>query len=191
MLKKLRTQGKIRSSVLFEAALIEDVALQGVEDIKSQRAVSGDIINHWWGVNPTDGDPNVKKISPLEAAQNLLSLSDKYDAVFFEHFYTDLSGHGRIKTSASEIVGRLDGFLSELIAHLPKQTLLLLTSDHGNFEDASHLSHTTNPVPFLALGKKAGQFSHVQTIIDIVPTYLEVLDDELKSGSSENQTKVA
>ena len=50
---------------------------------------------------------------------------------------------------------RLDAFLGSVVAHLPPDTTLVLSSDHGNVEDATTKAHTTNPVPLLVVGPGA------------------------------------
>ena len=50
----------------------------------------------------------------------------------------------------------LDRFLGAAAEHLdPGQTLLIVTSDHGNLEDLSHGRHTLNEVPALLIGADA------------------------------------
>jgi len=174
----LRERGKIRSSVLFEAAVIEKVQIRNNLDLKQQKAVSGDIISWWWGQNEAFGDSEIPVISAETAAENLLALLDSYDAVFFEFFYADLSGHRRIETHTSEIVSRLDAYLAAIITHLPSDTLFILTSDHGNFEELSHDRHTQNPVPLLVKGPQAEAFHAVKSLCEIVPALFTVLSNE-------------
>ncbi|MGQ9804583.1 MAG: hypothetical protein ACUVRP_00705 [Chlorobiales bacterium] len=162
-----RTRGKIRSSVLFEAAVLEGVPIQSSEALKEGTAISGDIIARWWRLNQQDGDPAVQEISATLAARNLLHLSREHDVVFYEFFLTDLAAHGKIQTSTSEIVSRLDEFLSVLIEELPERTTLLLTSDHGNFEDARTLRHTQNPVPLLVTGEGASALKTVKSLDEL------------------------
>lgn len=162
-----RTRGKIRSSVLFEAAVLEGVPIQSSEALKEGTAISGDIIARWWRLNQQDGDPAVQEISATLAARNLLRLSRKHDVVFYEFFLTDLAAHGKIQTSTSEIVSRLDEFFSVLIEELPEQTTLVMTSDHGNFEDARTLRHTENFVPLLVAGEGASAFETVKSLDEL------------------------
>ncbi len=169
-----RTKGKIRSSVLFEAALLEGIPIQSSEALKKGKAISGDIIARWWRLNQTDGDPAVKEISPTQAARNLIELSQQHHAVFYEFFLTDLAAHGKIQISTSEIVARLDEFLSVLVEELPEQTTLVLTSDHGNFEDATTTHHTQNPVPLLVVGKGASAFKTVKALDEVCEATLSV-----------------
>ena len=169
-----RTKGKIRSSVLFEAAVLENIAICSNEALRAGMAISGDIIARWWRLNQTDGDASIQEISATHAAQNLLRLSREHDAVFYEFFLTDLAAHGKIQTSTSEIVSRLDEFLSVLIEELPEQTTLVLTSDHGNFEDTRTLRHTQNPVPLLVVGGGASVFKTVKSLDEICEVMLSV-----------------
>ncbi len=162
-----RKQGKIRSGALFEAAVLEGIPIQGSEALKAGKAISGDIIARWWQVNQQDGDPTVQEISATEAARNLLRLSQEHNAVFYEFFLPDLVAHGRVKIPSAEIVSQLDEFLSVLIEELPEQTTLVLTSDHGNFEDARTSRHTQNPVPLLVAGEGAWAFEAVKSIDEI------------------------
>jgi phosphopentomutase len=50
--------------------------------------------------------------------------------------------------------------------------LVLLTSDHGNLEEAAHTSHTRNPVPLLAVGPDAGAFADLSRIDEVTPRLL-------------------
>ncbi len=170
-----RTKGKIRSSVLFEAATLENIPIQSSEALKAGKAISGDIIARWWRLNETDGDPSVQEISATQAARHLLTLSQQHDVVFYEFFLTDLAAHGKIQTPSSEIVARLDEFLSVLIEELPERTMLILTSDHGNFEDTRTTRHTQNPVPLLAVGEGASAFSDVKAIDEICEVMLTIV----------------
>ncbi len=76
---------------------------------------------------------------------------------------------------AEEALARLDGLLAGLLADLPADVTLLLTSDHGNLEERHHTSHTRNPVPLLALGPQAAAFAELTRIDEIAPRILELL----------------
>ncbi|MBC8044604.1 MAG: hypothetical protein IAF08_14290, partial [Rhizobacter sp.] len=100
----LRTVGKTRGSVLFEAAAMENIPLRGAAEVKAGTAISGDIISKWWGTNREDGDAGVSSITPEQAAENLLHLSAMHGAVFYEFFLTDLAAHRRITASVDEVL---------------------------------------------------------------------------------------
>lgn len=98
----------------------------------------------------------VTEISPGEAGRRLAQLSAPYDFALFEHFLTDLAGHAAERDEAERIVRTLDAFLESAVEYLDlENTLLILTSDHGNFEDLSHRRHTARPVPGLLVGPPA------------------------------------
>jgi 2,3-bisphosphoglycerate-independent phosphoglycerate mutase len=67
-------------------------------------------------------------------------------------------------------VRRLDAFLAALVARLDDDTLLLVTSDHGNLEDLSSRSHTRNPVATLLFGPGAeAAAARIRSLVDIAP----------------------
>jgi len=54
--------------------------------------------------------------------------------------------------------------------------LFILTSDHGNIEDMSVHSHTTNPVPLVAFGPEADAFkAGVNSLTDVTPRIMRTL----------------
>jgi len=58
--------------------------------------------------------------------------------------------------------------LDELRADLSADTQVLLTSDHGNLEDATTRRHTTNPVPLIVWGDGARETAAAVTRLDQV-----------------------
>ncbi|NMD42901.1 MAG: hypothetical protein GYA86_06290 [Firmicutes bacterium] len=99
---------------------------------------------------------SVPVITPEEAGKRLIDIGAGYDFSLFEYFITDYAGHQADPEEAGRVIGILDRFLGAAAARLdPEETLLLVTSDHGNIEDLSHGSHTLNPVPALLIGAEA------------------------------------
>jgi 2,3-bisphosphoglycerate-independent phosphoglycerate mutase len=105
-----------------------------------------------------------------EAGVRLARLATEYDLVLYESFLTDLAGHRRVEPAW--VLPRLDDFLGSVVAHLPPDTTLVLSSDHGNLEDATTKMHTTNPVPLLAIGPAAEAFRGATAITDVTPRIL-------------------
>jgi len=91
-------------------------------------------------------------VTPQETAETLVSISKKHDLTLFEYFLSDRAGHKRIESMLKKHLGDLSDFLVSLSRSVPKDTVVLLTSDHGNCEDISVRQHTRNPVPLLILG---------------------------------------
>jgi len=90
----------------------------------------------------------------------------------YEYFLSDKAGHtGDAALIAGELV-KLDAFvravLDELSAELRDGTQVLLTSDHGNLEDATTRRHTTNPVPLMVWGDDARETAASVTRLDQV-----------------------
>ncbi|MCS7013286.1 MAG: hypothetical protein RMI34_12250 [Chloroherpetonaceae bacterium] len=173
--KALRALGKIRSSVLFEIALQEQIEVRSLEHLMRQEAISGDIINAWWKENNAQASQLVV-VSPEDSARNFVRLLQQYDAVFYEFFLTDLVGHRRLMIEPSQLLHLLDAFLGEILQRVDSETLLVLTSDHGNFEDMTTDQHTHNPVPLLAFGKGAHFFYGLRSLDEVAKTILKAFD---------------
>jgi len=97
--------------------------------------------------------------TPQEAGRILARQAREYDFTLFEYFQTDKAGHSGEVGRCAEELARLDVFvgaaLRELERDLGQDTLVVLTSDHGNLEDCSTRRHTVNPVPLMAWGDGA------------------------------------
>jgi 2,3-bisphosphoglycerate-independent phosphoglycerate mutase len=70
---------------------------------------------------------------------------------------------------AQDHVRRLEAFLEGILEAKPADTLLLITSDHGNFEDMGVKTHTFAPVPLVALGPGALEFAGVTDLTGVAP----------------------
>lgn len=122
---------------------------RSLTDLSRGEALSMDITHH---ILAREGY-SIPEITPQEAGRRLAALSVPYDFVLFEYFLTDRSGHTADREKARCVVQTLDAFLAAAFEFLdPEETLFILTSDHGNFEDLSHSRHTANPVPGLLAG---------------------------------------
>ena len=95
---------------------------------------------------------HVQKISPKQAAIDLLKISGHQDFTLFEYFLTDMAGHNPDSVVLKEVLGDLSAFVCELIDSATENTIILLAGDHGNCEDVSTSKHTKNPVPFFVYG---------------------------------------
>jgi len=81
------------------------------------------------------------------------------------------------------VLGILDDFLGGVLAHRSPGTTLVLCSDHGNLEDTTTKTHTTNPVPLLAIGPGAARFRQATAITDVAPAILGLLVEEAAGGT--------
>lgn len=158
--RQARRARRVRPSATTAAALAAGLRLRDEDDLTAGRALYHDVTGQWLAVwarsaaGATVPPPTLIR-SPREAAAVAVQALAGHDLVFFEHFLTDLVGHGRLALAPEELLFMLDAFLAALMELLPSDALLLVTSDHGNLEDMSTRTHTYNPVPLLAWGRDA------------------------------------
>ncbi|MFO7951323.1 MAG: peptidase [Bacillota bacterium] len=148
---------------------------QGIEDIKSGKALYMDITNE---VLQRLGFA-VTMISPEKGAKRLIQISRDYDFCLFEYFLSDLAGHLGDRNEARRVISILDRFIGR-VAELINQDeeMILISSDHGNLEDLSSRNHTYNEVPVLLVGdhNARNKFNHINSLVDILPGIKEVLN---------------
>jgi 2,3-bisphosphoglycerate-independent phosphoglycerate mutase len=90
-------------------------------------------------------------------------------------WWTDSVGHEMNLDEAQALALRLEQFCAKCLEHQNPETLFLITSDHGNFEDLRVKTHTRNPVPLAAIGKGAPHFAQVSSLIDIAKAVLATI----------------
>lgn len=159
---QLVKEKKRRHSVTTHCVLAAGLPFLTLLDLKLGQAVFWDLTREALALYPIN--EYFKPISALEAAQHLASLARNYDFTVFESFVPDLIGHKKEVGRAMSFLKQLDDFLKTLVNETATTHTIILTSDHGNMEDLSHSSHTTNPVPFLALGRDALFFRGLSSI---------------------------
>lgn len=167
-------RGTARRTTCTQAALAAGIRLREYEDLVAGEALSGWITNeHWRRVAET-----VPEISPFQAGQNLARLAQGHTVTLFEYFHTDHQGHRPDMTEAHATLHRLDGFLAGILAALdPTHDLLILASDHGNFEAQDHSRHTLNPTLVTLWGQRHAQVAQrIRATTDITPALLAWLD---------------
>lgn len=117
-------------------------------------------------------------VSPREAGAHLLNIAQKHDFTLFEYFQTDRAGHSEDPTRVEKVLCELDEFLRVVARYADAQgQLFVLISDHGNIEDSQTASHTSNPVPLVAIGSGAQHLQNtVRRLDQFVPAFLELMD---------------
>jgi Metalloenzyme superfamily len=114
----------------------------------------------------------------------------------FDSWWSDHLGHEGSETAANssepdkltltalemaqDHVRRLEAFLEGALEARPADTLLLITSDHGNFEDMGVKTHTYAPVPLVALGPGALEFAGVTDLTGVAPALERVFKNSGK-----------
>lgn len=109
--------------------------------------------------------------------------SGKYDAVILNFANCDMVGHTGIFNAAVKAVEVVDECVGKVVdVTLKMGGVALITADHGNADkmaegDAPFTAHTTNPVPFIVVGKDC-ELREGGRLCDISPTILKILEIE-------------
>ena len=141
-----------------------------LEDLRQKRSIYHDFTNR----ELIRKGFSVPEFSPAEAAKILAGQSRSFDFCLYEFFKTDRAGHAGNFDDAVKLLLTVENFLETLLNEINlSETLLILTSDHGNIEDLSVKMHTTNPVPLMCWGKNSELFfEKINSILDITPAIL-------------------
>jgi hypothetical protein len=158
--------GEARVSATTAAVLAAGVPLRLLPELAAGRAVTWDVTGEHFARRAGEAVPVV---TPEAAGASLARLAGEHALTLYETFLTDLAGHGRWGITPAEAVNRLDGLLAGVLAARPPELTVLLTSDHGNVEEAAHHRHTRNPVPLLAVGPAAAAFADLARLDEVAP----------------------
>jgi 2,3-bisphosphoglycerate-independent phosphoglycerate mutase len=106
-----------------------------------------------------------------------------HDFLLCNYANADMVGHTGVLPAVIRAVETVDGCLARLLASADKAGCsVLVTADHGNSEmmidpvsGGVHTAHTTNPVPFVAVGAQAASLRAGGSLRDVAPTVLRLL----------------
>ena len=108
--------------------------------------------------------------------------SGRYDVIILNFANCDMVGHTGVFEAAVKAVEAVDTCLGRLLAALEKAGgRAFLTADHGNADQmadengAPFTAHTTNPVPFVAIGFGDVTLRSGGRLADIAPTMLQAM----------------
>jgi hypothetical protein len=132
-----------RASVTTVATLAAFGGVRGKADLLANRAVYHDLTREKLRERGYTGP----RITPEEAAEHLIGIANEHNFTLFEFFQTDHAGHSGHPERIFQCLEKLDRFFGVLLRF---EGLLIVTSDHGNIEDMTVLTHTANPVPLYA-----------------------------------------
>ena len=153
------------------AARSAGVLTRDVPQLAAGEAVASSITNDRW----RERTSAVPRVTAAAAGHNLAAIAAAADVTLYAHYDTDHAGHRGGMEGAVAALERVDAFLGALAASLAPDTLLVVSSDHGNVEDVRG-GHTLNPVPVLALGAgREALAARVRTIADVAPAILHLL----------------
>ncbi len=162
---------QLRLSATTVANLAAGLPFFTLEDVRRERAVYQEFTN----AELRERGFDVPQWEPEHAGRVLGRLARSRQFTLFEYFQTDRAGHAQDTALAVTQLARLDRFVRGLLDALdlsesprPGDSLVVLTSDHGNIEDLTTRSHTTNPVPLMAWGAGAAALAAGLTRLDQV-----------------------
>lgn len=166
-------RGKGRLSANTQAAHLAGIRLRSRTDLQRGQAINALFTNNFW----PEPEANLPPLSAYEAGQQLAALAAGHSLTFFEFWYSDYVGHKMERQRAVEILGLLDDFLAGILAELDfERSLLLVVSDHGNFEDWTTKKHTSNPALGLLVSQKIDRLaSGLRALTDVHPAILSFL----------------
>jgi 2,3-bisphosphoglycerate-independent phosphoglycerate mutase len=108
--------------------------------------------------------------------------SGKYDVIILNYANCDMVGHTGVFDAAVKAVEAVDTCVGRVVEKIRELGgAALITADHGNADQMYEpdgkpfTAHTTNPVPFVAVGTGASALREGGRLADIAPTMLEIL----------------
>jgi 2,3-bisphosphoglycerate-independent phosphoglycerate mutase len=109
--------------------------------------------------------------------------NQRFDVIVVNYANGDMVGHSGIMEAAVKAVECLDvcvGRITEALEKVGGEALI--TADHGNVEQMTdekthqpHTAHTTEPVPFVYVGKRDLKVREGGVLADVAPTMLTLL----------------
>jgi len=160
-------------SATTQVLLSADIKINYLEELNSGKAVFHDLTNDYLIEEGYD----VKKRTPFESGTVLANIAREHDLTLFEYIQTDTIGHKMDMEKAIDQVNKLDEYLDGIFDSLDlSEDTVLISSDHGNFEDVSVKTHSRNPVPTVVWGKEKKNFQEgIGKITDITPLIIDLL----------------
>jgi hypothetical protein len=144
-----------------------------VSDLKAGHAVYQDFTNAML----IERGETVALRTPEEAGEVLATIVAANKFTLYEYFITDKIGHAQDYEEARRVLPMFAIFICSLLGKVDlKNTVVILTSDHGNIEDLSVRNHTLNPVPTIIWGKHREHLAaRIRSLADITPGIVDVL----------------
>ena len=152
--------GKTRLNAIATAALSAGATLEGRDGL---------------GIAPMLRDPSGSANLEQVSAWARDFVTDDATVTIFDQWWSDSVGHEMNLSEGQAFAARLEVFCAAVLEAKSTDTLFLVTSDHGNFEDLSVKTHTFSPVPLAAVGVGALEFAGVTDLTGIAPALARAL----------------
>ncbi len=147
------------------------------EALSRGEAVTSEIVNDGWQRHL--GHSFLPDVTPEQAGANLARIAGQAELTLYAHYSTDTVGHRGTMDEAVHALETVDRFLGGILAELPPDYSLLVTSDHGNLEDMPG-GHTRNPALGITAGPAADRWAEeLVSILDVSPAILRHLAEDV------------
>jgi 2,3-bisphosphoglycerate-independent phosphoglycerate mutase len=168
-------RGKGRLSANTQAAYLSKLKIRSSEDLRQGRAVSALLSNDFW----PEPDFELPPLTARQAGQQFAKLAQEHTLTFFEFWYSDFLGHKQKRAESLQVLPLLDDFLAGILGELDlSRSLLLVISDHGNFEDWTTSKHTKNPALTMLAGAGFQELvPRLHSLLDVKPALLSFIFD--------------
>lgn len=168
-------RGKRLHGAIPHAAQAAGLPLRTAVDLAAGQALSVDLTNAAWRNGM--GYETMPVWTPAEAGWVLARLSAENDLVFFDNWAPDAAGHAGDFSASVRVLEEIDAFLGGLLAGIDLgETMVMITSDHGNVEDIRARGHTENLVPTILIGASRHQIADdIGDLTDLTPALLRVM----------------
>ena len=145
-----------------------------LEDISHKRAIYQDFTNY----DLIEKGFEMPVYTPEEAAEIVAEATNRYDFILYEYFKSDKAGHNQDMPLAIAEIQKLGRFVFDFLNRIDlTETIVILTSDHGNIEDLSTKSHTRNPAMTITWGANKNQIAgKLKSITDLTPAIVFLMD---------------
>lgn len=112
--------------------------------------------------------------------------SNKYDVIIVNYPNGDMVGHTGVFSAAVKACEAVDACVGRVVDALQEVGgEVLITADHGNAEQMqdnqtgqAHTAHTSEPVPFIYVGREINDIRNGATLSDVAPTMLHLMGME-------------
>lgn len=171
-------RGKTLRSSIQHAPHAAGLPMHTAEDLFAGDAMSEEWTGKAW--REYLGYADAPLYLPEQAGRKMVELSRRYDFALFSHWYTDVIGHRGPLSDGLRLIEMFDGVMrGALDSWDDDEGLLIITSDHGNFEALDHGKHTENPVPTVVIGAQRQLFAEgYSDLTQITPRVLSLLGVE-------------
>jgi 2,3-bisphosphoglycerate-independent phosphoglycerate mutase len=122
-----------------------------------------------YGIPPMLTNPDDPNSTSLEQVKTWGQefMGSTANLTIFDAWWSDHLGHHGTLLEAQDHVRRLEVFVTSALEARENNTLFMVTSDHGNFEDIGIKTHTFAPVPLVAFGAGALGFKDVTDLTGV------------------------